>query len=50
MMFRMLLRLNVTLLNGNHHKHLQEVVIRSALIPGLNGTLESVARAQSRVA
>ena len=46
-MFSMLLRLNVALLNGNHHKHLQEVVILSALIPGLNRTLKSVARAQS---
>ena len=41
----MLLRLNVALLNENHHKDLHEVVIRSVLIPGLNRTLESVARA-----
>ena len=41
-MFSMLLRLNVTLLNGNHHKHHHEVVIRSALIPGLNSGLWKV--------
>ena len=46
-MFSVLLRLNVALLNENRHKHLHEVVIRCALIPGLNRTLESVARAQA---
>ena len=48
MMSSMLLRLNVALLNENQHKHLHEVVIiRPTLIPGLNRTLECVARAQS---